>query len=233
LPSATTPRPAPQEPHAAANPSATDTSPYDVVWVDGTQNGPASDFSTEPGSPPDYTVSAEPNAAPVDTTAEAPAVAAPVESTVEEPEAPASFQSEASAPAASEPAAVAPQSMPTGPAVDDTFSPDPGYVNPNWRPELATAAQPVQGTATTFSQPINTAAAEAAPAPSPSTNAAAQPGTQIPWSSQPVEPATALPVVSAVASPGTVPEAHLRAQHTGRMCRRKRSKKLKAIVNVG
>lgn len=30
--------------------------PYDVVWVDGTSDGPAGDYSTEPGSPDDYTI---------------------------------------------------------------------------------------------------------------------------------------------------------------------------------
>ncbi|KAF3037890.1 hypothetical protein E8E11_002205 [Didymella keratinophila] len=53
----------------ASNPNL----PYDVVWVDGTTDGPAGDHSTEPGSPDDYTIKwVDENGVPVETIAPKP-----------------------------------------------------------------------------------------------------------------------------------------------------------------
>lgn len=55
-------RPRPQRPTTESVPTFEDghaepsRSPYNVVWVDGTEEGPSGEPSTEPGSPPDYYV---------------------------------------------------------------------------------------------------------------------------------------------------------------------------------
>lgn len=147
-------------------------SPYDVVFVDGTENGPADQPSNEPGSPPDFSVDynggrpvqpspdeemnvpapapyEEPYVAPID-----PYAAPGTPSTYDVPNpAPEDISTgpaqpyveplDPNAPPA-EPLAPAPAPTPTRwiQPFEPDFVPDPGYINPNWHPEAAPPAAP-------------------------------------------------------------------------------------------
>jgi chitinase len=213
--------------------------PYNIVWVNGTQQGPEGDYAETPASPSDYTVSYPAE----DTTSEeAPAAVAPVNpSTVPEvpvtmpetepevwqPALPApvkpTFEEPTSIPevvsaqpnpqpsiaipcspntidiATPEPVLSKSQTTSEDWAIDDTFSPDPGYVNPNWPPQGATPEP-----ATPFPPPTE----------------------ELPWSSQPMQPAEEAPaaVSVAAASPSAV-EAQKAAHTRSGSCRVRRRKK--------
>jgi hypothetical protein len=156
----------------APSSSSTASASYNVVWVDGTQQGPEGDYSETPASPPDYVVSfngewspdytnaeeVSTPSAPIDVSSAPVAIPttqpstlqpAPLEPTVNkmplDPESvpiqssatiqqpyiatPTTIASEASATPPAPPSSISAEDW----AIDmGTFSPDPGYVNPNW-----------------------------------------------------------------------------------------------------
>ena len=89
--------------------------PYDVVWVDGTPDGPAGEYSSDPGSPGDYTVVwVDENGVPEETTATVP------QQQWEEP-----------APALAVGPAIAPQDVSAAPAAPASA---PAYDDGSWSP---------------------------------------------------------------------------------------------------
>ncbi|RMZ73660.1 glycosyl hydrolase family 18 [Pyrenophora seminiperda CCB06] len=150
----------PDEPTTAQSSSAAQ---YSVVWVDGTQNGPTGDYSTEAGSPPDYTVDYNGHRNPVaplpeDDNAASTALIgssntmAPIQPPVLAPTSLAPAPALQQAPSSPSPIALAaPTPSPPGPPAlntpfsHDTFTPDPGYVNPNWPAHNVPALQPASG----------------------------------------------------------------------------------------
>ncbi|KAI2486503.1 glycosyl hydrolase family 18 [Pyrenophora tritici-repentis] len=224
--------------------------PYSIVWVDGTPNGPAGDYVTTPGSPPDCNgdepVDVQPEDVGLSSTTTALVmtntmaiavsfeVAIPTTTIIQSP------ALEIISIAISTPTAVTTQPSPNSP-FDATFKPDPGYVNPNWpvkessvpapngqQPGAAAASsQYLEPTTSQSLEPFASQSLE--PTTSQSTsNSTAQPH-RAPYSSQPMQPVGAPPrvVVAAASSSSvtTVPEALETAAYTGGSCRLRWRKK--------
>lgn len=97
--------------------------PYDVVWVDGTTDGPAGDYSSEPGSPDDYAIVwVDENGVPVETVT---------------PKPQEQYEAQAAAAPAPAPAPVpAPAPAPAPAASYDDGSWSPGkYDDGSWSPD--------------------------------------------------------------------------------------------------
>ncbi|KAK1917829.1 hypothetical protein P3342_000546 [Pyrenophora teres f. teres] len=211
--------------------------PYSVVWVDGTQNGPTGDYATVPGSPPDYTVDyngdvpADIRPEDVDPASATTALirtntmAIAVSLEVPTP-ATAIIQSPALEPTSivvSTPTAGTRQPLP----FDATFTPDPGYVNPNWpvqEPSAQTTSEQQPEVAVASSQSLELVASQS------TGNSTAQP-QRAPYSSRPMQPADAPARVVAVASSSSVTasEAQDTAAYTGGTCRLRWRKKVHGV----
>ncbi|CBY02146.1 hypothetical protein IAQ61_006732 [Plenodomus lingam] len=138
-------------------------SPYDIVFVDGTENGPSDQPSNEPGSPPDFSVDYNdgqriqpPSNDEVDS------FVAPAEPSIYDlpnadpedvntvPDQPYIEPLDSNAPPAKLPLDIvapvpipAPVPTPLTQPFEPDFVPDPGYINPNWHPEAQAQSAPV------------------------------------------------------------------------------------------
>jgi hypothetical protein len=139
---------APSSSAVQSAPSSSSAAPYNVVFVDGTQQGPEGDYPETPASPPDYVVSFNGEELPEYTSAESTtpsAAAAPVKfsSSPDAPVAISNTQPSTSQPSTSQPSTSQPST--SQPSTSQPAPLEPTMINMPMEPENA----PVQSSATT------------------------------------------------------------------------------------